>query len=75
MSIQLSDRSYKFIFIFDGIPQTLFKNINNLNKEFTYIPGSIENIIIDKYVMYFSGDISITPETNQITIEIPVIQS
>ena len=73
MSIQLSDRSYKFIFIFDGIPRTLFKNINNLNKEFTYIPGSIENIIIDKYVKFFSGDINITPEKNQITIEIPVI--
>jgi len=75
MGIQLSDRSYKFIFIFDGIPRTLFNNINKLNKEFTYIPGSIENVIIDKYVMFFSGDISITPETNQITIEIPVIQS
>ena len=38
-----------------------------------YSRNIIENIIIDKYVMFFSGKINIEPK-NKITIEIPAIQ-
>ena len=74
IDIKLNHKSSKFILKFDEISQNLFKDINNLNKEFTYVPGSIENIIIDKYVMFFSGKINIEPKRNNITIEIPAIQ-
>ena len=74
IDIKLNHKSSKFILKFDEISQNLFKDINNLNKEFTYVPGSIENIIIDKYVMFFSGKINIEPKGNNITIEIPAIQ-
>tara|TARA_B100000575_G_scaffold293922_1_gene307057 strand:- start:1413 stop:3368 length:1956 start_codon:yes stop_codon:yes gene_type:complete len=74
MDIKLNDGSYRFILKFDGISQNLFSDINNLNREFTYVPGSIENIIIDKYVIFFSGKINIKPKENNITIEIPAIQ-
>ena len=73
IDIKLNNKSSKFILKFDEISQNLFKDINNLNKEFTYVPGIIENIIIDKYVMFFSGKINIEPK-NKITIEIPAIQ-
>jgi len=74
IDIKLNRESSKFILKFDEIPQNLFKDIENLNKEFTYVPGSIENIIIDKYVMFFSGKINIEPQRNNITIEIPAIE-
>jgi PAS domain-containing protein len=74
IDIKLNHKSSKFILKFDEISQNLFKDINNLNKEFTYVPGSIENTIIDKYVMFFSGKINIEPKGNNITIEIPAIQ-
>ena len=74
IDINLNHKSSKFILKFDEISQNLFKDINNLNKEFTYVPGSIENTIIDKYVMFFSGKINIEPKGNNITIEIPAIQ-
>ena len=74
IDIKLNHKSSKFILKFDGISQNLFKDINNLNKEFTYVPGTIENIIIDKYVMFFSGKINIEPKGNEITIKIPAIQ-
>ena len=74
MDIKLKQESYKFILKFEEISQNLFKDINNLNKEFTYVPGSIENIIIDKYMIFFSGKIHIKPKENNIIIEIPVIQ-
>ena len=74
IDIKSDHKSSKFILKFDGISQNLFKDINNLNKEFTYVPGTIENIIIDKYVMFFSGKINIEPKGNEITIKIPAIQ-
>ena len=74
IDIKLNHKSSKFILKFDEISQNLLKDINNLNKEFTYVPGSIENIIIDKYVMFLSGKINIEPNGNNITIEIPAIQ-
>ena len=74
IDIKSDQKSSKFILKFDEISQNLFKDINNLNKEFTYVPGSIENIIIDKYVMFFSGKINIEPKEDNITIEIPAIQ-
>ena len=74
IDIKSDHKSSKFILKFDGISQNLFKDINNLNKEFTYVPGTIENIIIDKYVMFFSGKINIEPKGNEITIQIPAIQ-
>ena len=74
IDIKRDQKSSKFILKFDEISQNLFKDINNLNKEFTYVPGSIENIIIDKYVMFFSGKINIEPKEDNITIEIPAIQ-
>ena len=74
MNIKLTNQSYKFILKFDEISQKIIENINNVNREFTYVPGSIENTIIDKYVTFFSGDINIEPEANNITIEIPAIQ-
>ena len=55
IDIKVNHKSSKFVLKFDGISQNLFKDINNLNREFTYVPGTIENIIIDKYVMFFSG--------------------
>ena len=74
IDIKSDQKSSKFILKFDEISQNLFKDINNLNREFTYVPGSIENIIIDKYVMFFSGKINIEPKEDNITIEIPAIQ-
>ena len=74
IDIKSDHKSSKFILKFDEISQNLFKDINNLNREFTYVPGSIENIIIDKYVMFFSGKINIEPKEDNITIEIPAIQ-
>ena len=74
IDIKSDHKSSKFILKFDEISQNLFKDINNLNSEFTYVPGSIENIIIDKYVMFFSGKINIEPKEDNITIEIPAIQ-
>ena len=74
IDIKSDQKSSKFILKFDEISQNLFKDINNLNREFTYVPGSIENIIIDKYVMFFSGKINIEPKDDNITIEIPAIQ-
>ena len=74
IDIKSDQKSSKFILKFDEISQNLFKDINNLNREFTYVPGSIENIIIDKYVMFFSGKINIEPKGNEITIKIPAIQ-
>ena len=62
IDIKSDQKSSKFILKFDEISQNLFKDINNLNREFTYVPGSIENIIIDKYVMFFSGKINIEPK-------------
>ena len=74
IDIKSDQKSSKFILKFDEISQNLFKDINNLNREFTYVPGSIENIIIDKYVMFFSGKINIEPKEDNITIQIPAIQ-
>ena len=74
IDIKSDQKSSKFILKFNEISQNLFKDINNLNREFTYVPGSIENIIIDKYVMFFSGKINIEPKEDNITIEIPAIQ-
>ena len=73
MDIKHNHKFSEFILKFDEISQNIFKDINNLNKEFTYVPGSIENIIIDKYVLFFSGKINIEPNGNNITIEIPAI--
>ncbi len=72
MSTKINKKFYEFILRFDGVSKTLFEDINNLNEGFAYIPGSIENIIIDKYITFYSGEINFTPKTNQLAIKIPV---